>query len=107
LNEEEQEVHNDGEEQVLQLDGQAPQAVPSVFAAYSAGQEQDPDDKVNPEKHSVATVADEHDLAPLAHLTHDDPTNPYPATQVRALVLEVQVAAPLPQPRQVLLVEFK
>jgi hypothetical protein len=104
LNEDAQAVQVDGEEQELQLDGQAPQAVPSVVGAYPDGHEQDPEAKVNPEKQTVATVADEHELAPVAHLTHDDPTNPYPGTQVRAVVLEVQVAAPVPQALQVLLV---
>jgi hypothetical protein len=62
---------------------------------------------VNPEKQTVAKVADEHDLAPVAHLTHEDPTNPYPAKQVSAVVLEVQVAAPVPQALQALAVVFK
>jgi hypothetical protein len=79
LNEEAQAVHNVGDEQVLQLDGQAPQAVPSVVGAYPAGHEQDPDAKVNPEKQAVAKVAEVQVLAPVEHLTHPAPTNPYPA----------------------------
>jgi hypothetical protein len=52
-------------------------------------------------------VEDEQVLAPAAHLTHEDPTNPYPALQVRAVTLEVQVAAPVPQALQELAVAFK
>jgi hypothetical protein len=62
---------------------------------------------LNPEKQAVATDEDEHELAPAAHLTHEDPTNPYPLIQVRAVTLEVQVAAPVPQALQVLAVAFK
>lgn len=52
-------------------------------------------------------MADEQDLAPVAHLTHEDPTNPYPVIQVKATVLEEQVAAPVPQALQVFEVKFK
>lgn len=55
----------------------------------------------------MAVVADEHVLAPILHLTHEDPDKPNPALQVRAVVLEVQVAAPYPQATHELAVEFK
>lgn len=62
---------------------------------------------MNPLKQVKALVADEQVDAPEAHLTHEDPTNPYPAIQVKAVTFELQVAAPVPQALQVLAVAFK
>lgn len=55
----------------------------------------------------MATVGEEQEVAPLEHLVQFDPVNPYPAKQVTATVLEVQVAAPVPQALHVLAVAFK
>jgi len=49
----------------------------------------------------------EHELAPVPHLTQvplED--NPNPDKQVRAVVLLEQVAAPAPQPLQVLFAKY-
>ena len=54
-------------------------------------------------KQVKATVADEQVWDPQLQATHELPTNPYPALQVRATVAEVQVAAPVPHKVQVLL----
>jgi len=86
---------------VLQfLSEQLTQALP--LATYPAAQLHTPLFNVKVEKQAVAAVK-VHAEAPLAHYVQTPLFNPYPAKQVKAVVLDEQVYAPVPQATHVLL----